>query len=116
MNPTQYERSAEPGARRFRDADRIGRLRGCIGYTTAVKPLFITVRDTAMFAALRDPRFHEVSVEELPRLKYEISVLSPLRRAVDVEQIHVGEHGLLMKNGDKEGRCFPGAVEQVGTG
>ena len=42
-----------------------GRLRGCIGYTSAVKPLFITVRDTAMFAALRDPRFHEVSVEEI---------------------------------------------------
>jgi len=84
-----------------------GRLRGCIGYTSAVKPLFITVRDTAMFAALRDPRFHEVSVEELPRLKYEISVLSPLRRAVDVEQIHVGEHGLLMKNGDKEGLLLP---------
>jgi hypothetical protein len=84
-----------------------GRLRGCIGYTSAVRPLYITVRDTAMFAAMRDPRFQEVPVAELPLLKYEISVLSPLRRVVDVQQIHVGEHGLLMKNGDKEGLLLP---------
>ena len=40
---------------------------------------------------------------ELPQLEYEISVLSPLRRVTDMQQIKVGEHGLLMKNGDSEG-------------
>ncbi len=34
-----------------------GELRGCIGYTSATKPLYLTVRDTATLAALRDPRF-----------------------------------------------------------
>jgi uncharacterized protein (TIGR00296 family) len=48
-----------------------------------------------------------VSAAELPRLEYEISVLSPLRRVVDTEQIKVGEHGLLMKNGDSEGLLLP---------
>jgi AmmeMemoRadiSam system protein A len=84
-----------------------GALRGCIGYTSAIKPLYITVRDAATLAATRDPRFQPVSAAELPSLAYEISVLSPLRRVMDVEQIKVGEHGLLMKNGDSEGLLLP---------
>jgi uncharacterized protein (TIGR00296 family) len=43
----------------------------------------------------------------LPHLEYEISVLSPLRRVTNIEQIRVGEHGLLMKNGDSEGLLLP---------
>ena len=84
-----------------------GALRGCIGYTSPVKPLYITVRDTATLAALRDPRFPPVTAQELPRLAYEISVLSPLRRVTDIEQIKVGRDGLLMKNGDSEGLLLP---------
>jgi AmmeMemoRadiSam system protein B/AmmeMemoRadiSam system protein A len=86
---------------------KAGELRGCIGYTSAMEPLYRTVRDTATLAALRDPRFPPVSVAELPQLQYEISVLSPLRCAVDVHQIIVGKHGLLMKNGDNEGLLLP---------
>ncbi len=84
-----------------------GALRGCIGYTSPVKPLFMTVRDTATLAALRDPRFPPVSASELSKLEYEISVLSPLRRVTDIEQIKVGRDGLLMKNGDSEGLLLP---------
>ena len=84
-----------------------GELRGCIGYTSATKPLYLTVRDTATLAALRDPRFRPVSAQELPRLQYEISVLSPLRRVVDVQQIKVGQDGLLMKNDQYEGLLLP---------
>jgi AmmeMemoRadiSam system protein B/AmmeMemoRadiSam system protein A len=84
-----------------------GELRGCIGYTSAIKPLYITVRDTATLAATRDPRFSPVTASELPSLEYEISVLSPLRRVTDVQQIKIGEHGLLMKNGDSEGLLLP---------
>jgi len=86
---------------------KAGELRGCIGYTSAMEPLYLTVRDTATLAALRDPRFPPVSVAELPQLQYEISVLSPLRRVVDTHQIKVGQHGLLMKNGDDEGLLLP---------
>jgi AmmeMemoRadiSam system protein A len=84
-----------------------GMLRGCIGYTAPIKPLNITVRDTAAYAALRDPRFRPVSASELSQLEYEISVLSPLRRVTDIEQIKVGRDGLLMKNGDDEGLLLP---------
>ena len=84
-----------------------GELRGCIGYTSAAKPLYMTVRDTATLAALRDTRFPQVSASELPQIDYEVSVLSPLRRVLDVRQIKVGQHGLLMKNGAHEGLLLP---------
>jgi AmmeMemoRadiSam system protein A len=84
-----------------------GRLRGCIGYTSAVKPLYMTVRDTATLAALRDPRFPAVTADELSDLTYEISVLSPLRRVTNIAQIQVGRDGLLMKKGESEGLLLP---------
>ncbi len=84
-----------------------GELRGCIGYTSAEKPLYMTVRDTATLAALRDPRFQAVAASELPQIDYEVSVLSPMRRVLDVRQIKVGQHGLLMKNGTHEGLLLP---------
>ena len=91
----------------FTTLKKSGELRGCIGYTSAAKPLYITVRDTATLAAMRDPRFPPVTASELPSLEYEISVMSPLRRVTDVQQIKVGQHGLLMKNGDSEGLLLP---------
>jgi hypothetical protein len=84
-----------------------GALRGCIGYTSATEPLYRTVRDTATLAAVRDPRFPPVTASDLPHLEYEISVLSPLRRVTNIEQIRIGEHGLLIKNGSKEGLLLP---------
>jgi AmmeMemoRadiSam system protein A len=61
----------------------------------------------AVFAALRDTRFRPVSAGELGALEYEVSVLSPLRRVLDVKEIRVGQHGLIMKRGDTEGLLLP---------
>lgn len=84
-----------------------GALRGCIGYVAPMKPLFDTVREVAALAAMRDTRFPPVSAKELPELEYEISVLSPLRRVLDVKEIEVGRHGLVMKKGSTEGLLLP---------
>lgn len=92
---------------------KAGQLRGCIGVTQATEPLYQTVRDIAALAALRDPRFQPVTAQELPQLEYEVSVLSPLEHVSDVKQIHVGQDGLLMKNGLNEGLLLPQvAVDQ----
>ena len=91
-----------------------GELRGCIGYMSPVKPLAETVRDVAAFAALEDRRFRPVSDSELPLLEYEISVLSPLHRVEDVNQIHVGQHGLLIRKGDYEGVLLPQVPTEQG--
>jgi len=90
-----------------------GSLRGCVGFTAAFEPLYLAVRDAAANAALNDPRFRPVAVWELPKLEYEISVLSPMRHILDAQEVVVGEHGLLMKRGNREGLLLPQvAVEQ----
>ena len=91
-----------------------GDLRGCIGYMSPVKPLAETVRDVAAFAALEDRRFRPVSEEELSVLDYEISVLSPLRKVEDVNQIRVGQHGLLIREGQYEGVLLPQVPTEEG--
>jgi len=84
-----------------------GQLRGCIGYVAPIKPLYLTVRDVAQMAALRDTRFRPVTAGELGDLHYEISVLSPLRRVTDVQEIRIGQHGLLIHTNDHEGLLLP---------
>jgi hypothetical protein len=91
-----------------------GDLRGCIGYMSPVKPLAETVRDVAAYAALEDRRFRPVSSDELPLLEYEISVLSPLRKVEDVNEIHVGLHGLLIRKGEYEGVLLPQVPTEEG--
>jgi AmmeMemoRadiSam system protein A len=100
-----------PGALRelcgaFVSLHKGSRLRGCIGYVEALKPLFAAVRECAVAAALRDPRFDPVRPEELPALRLEISVLSPM---VDIapDQIEVGRHGLLISRGLQRGLLLP---------
>jgi len=57
-----------------------GELRGCIGVIEAVRPLIEMVAGCAASAATADPRFPPITLEELPRVRFEISVLSPPRR------------------------------------
>jgi AmmeMemoRadiSam system protein B/AmmeMemoRadiSam system protein A len=82
-------------------------LRGCIGHISAHQPLYLTIRDVAARAALHDSRFHPVEVSELPGLHYEISVLSSLRRVRDVREIIIGQTGLLICDGTREGLLLP---------
>ena len=67
----------------------------------------MTVRDTAAYAGAQGSPLPAGFAAEFRQLAYEISVLSPLRRVTDVEQIKVGRDGLLMKNGDSEGLLLP---------
>ncbi len=83
-----------------------GRLRGCIGYIEPQKPLYRTVCECALAAALHDPRFDPVSPSEVPSIKLEISVLSPLEDISPV-QIEVGRHGLLVSRGFQRGLLLP---------
>jgi len=91
-----------------------GRLRGCIGYIEAIKPLWITIQQMAEAAALNDPRFPPVSPEELPSLDLEISVLTPLRRIKDIEEIEIGKHGILLKKGHNQGVFLPQVATEQG--
>jgi AmmeMemoRadiSam system protein B/AmmeMemoRadiSam system protein A len=93
---------------------RRGQLRGCIGYIEGREPLHKTVAKMAEAAAFQDPRFPPVSDKELTELDYEISVLTPLRRINDVNEIEVGKHGIYMKRGWLSGLLLPQVATEYG--
>jgi len=91
-----------------------GQLRGCIGSLIGEKPLYLTVQEMAIEAAFRDPRFPPVSLEEMKNIEIEISVLSPLERITDVNQIKVGVHGIYLIKGFNRGVLLPQVATEHG--
>jgi AmmeMemoRadiSam system protein A len=82
-------------------------LRGCIGSLEADYPLYKTVAEMSLAAAFRDPRFRPVTAEELPYLEVEISVLTPLQKIDNPEEIQVGLHGIMVRKGSRSGLLLP---------
>ncbi len=91
-----------------------GRLRGCIGQITARAPLAQAIQEAAISAATRDPRFAPVTVDELEEIHIEISVLSPLRQVDDPTEIQVGKHGVMVKQGQRQGVFLPQVAPEQG--
>ena len=57
-----------------------GELRGCIGHIKPIEPTYQSVIENAINAAFFDPRFKPLEPEELPKIRIEISILSPLEK------------------------------------
>ena len=83
-----------------------GELRGCVGYVIPMYSLYRTIAETAVSAAFNDSRFMPVRADELPRLRVEISVLSPMQ-PIDSEEVEVGRHGLIITYGNRRGLLLP---------
>ncbi|MGQ9618570.1 MAG: AmmeMemoRadiSam system protein B [Candidatus Aminicenantia bacterium] len=91
-----------------------GMLRGCIGFTEPLFPLYQGVQRAGIFAATRDPRFTPLSKEELPLIHLEISVLTSLRRINNVKEIIVGKHGIMIEKEGKRGLLLPQVAVENG--
>jgi hypothetical protein len=102
-----------PGAA-FVTLTQTGSLRGCIGYVQAIRPLAETIAHCAASAATSDPRFSPVAARDLPHLRLEISVLSPLRRILDLGEIQVGLHGLHISKDERHGLLLPQVATDYG--
>jgi len=89
-------------------------LRGCIGNMQSKSPLIETIRDMAIAAATQDPRFPSLEPKELPNIKIEISVLSPLKKISDPDEIIVGKHGVLVSNNFTSGVYLPQVALETG--
>ena len=88
-------------------------LRGCIGYPYPTSPLVEAVIDSAINAATQDPRFYPLSLDELSKVVFEVSVLTP-PEPVEVKnpkeylsKIKVGEDGLIVEKGYYRGLLLP---------
>jgi len=89
------------------------RLRGCIGYPEPVKPLIEATIDSAIAAATQDPRFSPLKVEELDRVVFEVSVLTPpkpVEYSKPDDLLHaivVGRDGVIVSVGPFKGLLLP---------
>ncbi len=89
------------------------KLRGCIGTFIADKPLYLLIQEMAVSAATKDPRFYPMKESDLTDFTLEISVLSPLRKITNNDEIKVGEHGIYLEKNFSRGVLLPQvAVEQ----
>jgi AmmeMemoRadiSam system protein B/AmmeMemoRadiSam system protein A len=84
-----------------------GQLRGCIGTIQPSRPLYQIVEEMAVAAAFEDTRFSPLAGSELKGLDLEISVLTPLHRLHDINEIEIGKHGLYIKKGFYSGLLLP---------
>jgi AmmeMemoRadiSam system protein A len=109
--PTQ-KLKARCGA--FVTLNKGGKLRGCIGFIAASKPLVETVKEAAEASALQDPRFEPLGRAELGAVEIEISVLSPLRPIASIEEIEVGRHGIMLRRGFHSGLLLPQVATEYG--
>lgn len=89
-------------------------VRACIGQVLPREPLCIAVRDMAIAAAVEDPRFPPVTKAELPELKIEISVLSPLRRVSSPDEVDVSKHGVMVEHAGRSGIFLPQVARRHG--
>ena len=88
-------------------------LRGCIGYPLPTKKLSEGLIDAAVCAATQDTRFSPVTADELDKIIFEVTVLTPPIE-IKVEQpseylteIRVGRDGLIVENTFASGLLLP---------
>jgi AmmeMemoRadiSam system protein A len=84
-----------------------GELRGCIGNIISDQPLEETIKRMAIESAFYDPRFEPLSADEFNQTDVEISILSPIDKVNDIQEIEVGLHGIIIKQGRSQGLLLP---------
>ena len=88
-------------------------LRGCIGRPYPDFPLISATIDSAVDAALHDPRFSSVKPGELEKIVVEVSILTP-PTLIEVDSVkdypshvEVGKDGLIIAHGWRKGLLLP---------
>ena len=95
-------------------------LRGCIGYPLPIKKLSEGLIDAAISAATHDTRFSPVTADELDKITFEVTVLTP---PVEIKvkqpseyliEIKVGRDGLVVENPYTSGLLLPQVPTEYG--
>ncbi len=94
-------------------------LRGCIGSLKPMRPLGVDVRENAIAAAFRDPRFPPLAVVEYEAVSVEVSLLSADER-LDVRgeeellaRLRPGVDGLVLEYGRQRATFLPQVWESL---
>jgi AmmeMemoRadiSam system protein A len=96
-----------------------GALRGCIGHIVPQESIWEGVKENALNAAFRDPRFPPLSREELDRIKVEVSILTepqPLKykdSADLLKRLQKDVDGVIIRKGRHQATFLPQVWEQL---
>lgn len=116
--PTTDPWLAEPGAT-FVTLKLDGELHGCIGSVTPYRPLGEDLKHNACSAAFHDPRFEPLTAAQLPLVRIEVSLLSPVEPLKFeseedlLSQLEPGVDGLVLESGLHRGTFLPQVWEQL---
>jgi uncharacterized protein len=88
-------------------------LRGCIGYPEPVMALGKAIKDVAVSAATRDPRFPPVTLDEMDSIVIDVTLLTP-PEDIDyqdeedlIRKVKIGRDGLIAKRSYHSGLLLP---------
>jgi AmmeMemoRadiSam system protein A len=104
---------SQPGAA-FVSLHVAGELRGCIGLLHPLDSLAATVAHCARAAALEDPRFAPLAESDMERARIEISVLGAPRDLEPGSLPRIGEDGLVISQGGRQGLLLPQVATEHG--
>ena len=105
-DPLSQDLQARTGA--FVSIKKKRQLRGCIGTLEPSEAnLAVEIIENALKAALHDPRFSPVSVEELEDLSYSVDVLRPLEKISSASELDPKVYGLVVRSNGKQGVLLP---------
>ncbi len=93
-----------------------GQLRGCIGEIFPRRELYKAVISHAINAGVNDQRFSPVTLDELSRIKIEISALTAPHEVGSYREIEIGKHGVLLEKGLRAAVFLPQVAPEQGWG
>jgi hypothetical protein len=91
-----------------------GALKGCIGRFVSSDPLYKVVMASAISSAFEDPRFSPLTREEYKKTEIEITVLGPLKKINNINEIVLGRHGIYIKKDFSSGTMLPQVATENG--
>jgi uncharacterized protein len=91
-----------------------GVLRGCLGRIEFDRAIAENVAHLASVVSDSDPRFAPLTARELDSTEIEISALTPEEEVIDVSEIEVGRHGLIIEQGHRRGLLLPQVATEHG--
>lgn len=84
-----------------------GNLRGCIGRFQSTEPLYKVVGASAVSSAFEDSRFGPLTKSEYDKVEFEITVLGPMKKINNINEIVLGKHGIYIQKGFHSGTMLP---------
>ncbi len=114
INTNGFSQSLKTPAGAFVTLNKNEKLRGCIGQFNPGDPLYKVIQNMAISSSTKDYRFSPVTPEELGDIEIEISVLTPLKKIDNIDEIELGKHGIYIKQGLHSGTFLPQVATKTG--